>query len=255
MSLPTAMPRADGATAFARANPLARLAPAAALATVNVLTLDLLTPALTLLLVVAAVPLFGLTWTAAARVSWPLGLAAITLFVVNSVAHPGAGIGTADLEAGLITALRLLAIALPGVLVFATIDPVDLTDSLVQQLHVPARFGYGSLAASRLLPLLTDDWRSQRMAARARGVSASGVVRRVRRLFSRILLLLVSALRRATRLAVALDARGFDGADRATSRPSSWTTGDTLLLLGGVAVAIAVVAVSLAAGAWDTLLA
>ena len=253
MTALTALPRELGHTWFTRANPLARLAPAAALGVVNVLTLDPLTPVLTLMVVGAATPLLGLSWRAVLRVTWPLALAALTLLVVNTLAYPGAGVGGADLEAGVVTALRLLAIALPGVLVFATIDPVDLTDALVQQLHVPARFGYGSLAASRLLPLLTDDWRAQAMAARARGVSGSGVVGRVRRLFSRVLLLLVSALRRATRLAVALDARGFAEADRARSRPSTWTTGDGVLLVGGVLVAALVAGVSMATGSWDTL--
>jgi energy-coupling factor transport system permease protein len=254
MTTPTALPRELGATWFTRANPLARLVPAAALGVVNVLTLDVLTPVLTLVAVAFATPLLGLSWRAVVRVSWPLGLAAVTLLVVNTVAHPGSGVGPADLEAGAVTALRLLAIALPGVLVFAAIDQVDLTDALVQQLHVPARFGYGALAATRLLPLLTDDWRAQGLAARARGVSAAGVVGRVRRAFSRVLLLLVSALRRATRLAIALDARGFAGADRSTSRPSAWTLSDSSLALGGLLLGVVVAGASVAAGSWDTLL-
>ncbi|MFL6286874.1 MAG: energy-coupling factor transporter transmembrane component T family protein [Actinomycetes bacterium] len=254
MSLPTAFPRELGATPFTRANALARLAPAAALGLVNVLTLDPMTPVLTLALVMCVIPFTGLSWRDVVRVSWPLGLAAATLLVVNTLAYPASGIGLADVKAGAVTALRLLAIALPGVLAFATIDPVDLTDSLVQQLHVPARFGYGALAAMRLLPLLTEDWRSQALAARARGVSAHGVTPRVRRVFNRVLLLMVSALRRATRLAVALDARGFESASRATSRPSAWTPTDTAWTVGGVLTAVAVLVASWFTGSWDPLL-
>jgi energy-coupling factor transport system permease protein len=254
VSLPTAFPRELGSTSFARANPLARLAPAAALGFVNVLTLDPITPLLTLLLVALATPFTGLTWRGVARVSWPLGLAALILLVVNTLAYSGSAVGARDLEAGVVTALRLLAIALPGVLAFATIDPVDLTDALVQQLHVPARFGYGALAATRLLPLLMDDWASQGLAARARGVSPHGVAGRVKRVFNRLLLLLVSALRRATRLATALDARGFDNAGRATSRPSAWTGVDTAWTVVALVAAIAVCATSWASGSWDPLL-
>ena len=254
MSLPTAFPRELGATVFMRSNALARLAPAAALGLVNVLTLDALTPVLTLLVVTCVIPFTGLSWRDVVRVSWPLLLAAATLLVVNTLAYPASGLGPADVKAGAVTALRLLAIALPGVIAFATIDPVDLTDSLVQQLHLPARFGYGALAATRLLPLLTEDWRSQALAARARGVSAHGLIPRVRRVFSRFLLLMVSALRRATRLAVALDARGFESASRATSRPSAWTLGDTVWTIGGVLAALAVFIASWLAGFWDPLL-
>ena len=253
MTLPTALPRELGATPFARANPLARLAPAAALGLLNVMTLDPVTPFVTLLLLVVALPLIGLAWRDVVRVSWPLGLAALTLLVVNTLAYPAAGVGAPDVEAGVVTALRILAIALPGILVLATIDPVDLTDALVQQLRIPARFGYGALAASRLLPLLTDDWRSQALAARARGVTVRGPVSRVRQLLCRVLLLLVSAIRRATRLAVALDARGFATADRSTSRPSAWTVRDTIVVVAGVVVAVAVVWVSVSVGSWDAL--
>ena len=254
MSAPTAFPRELGVTAFTRSNPLARLVPAAALGVVNVLTIDLVTPLLTLLLVVASVPLLGLSSPQLFRVTWPLGMATLTLFVVNTLAFGAEGIGAEDLYAGTATALRLLAVALPGVLALATIDQVDLTDALVQQLHVPPRFGYGSLAALRLLPLLTEDWNTQRLAARARGVSARGIIGRARALFQRVLLLLVSALRRATRLATALDARGFDAATRRTARPSVWTVTDTMWSVLGVLLAALVVAASVGWGSWDPLL-
>lgn len=251
MSLPTAVPRELGPTRFARANPLARLAPAAALGLVNVVALDPVTPVLTLAVVAAAVRLTGLTWQTLIRVSWPLVMAAATLLVVNTLADPEPGVGLADLTSGWVTALRLLAIALPGVLAFATIDPVDLTDALVQQVHLPARFGYGALAATRLLPLLRADWHTQGMASRARGVTPRGIGGRLTHALRRVLLLLVSAIRRATRLAVALDARGFGDASRARSRPSAWTSADTGWCLGGMLVAVGVVAVSAATGSWE----
>ena len=254
MSLPTALPRELGETSFARANPLARLAPAAALGFINVLSLDAVTSVTTLLLVVLALPLTGLTYRELARTAWPLGFAALTLLVVNTVADPTPGLGASDLATGALTASRLLAIALPGVVAFATIDAVDLTDAIVQQLRLPPRFGYGSLAAMRLMPMLMDDWRSQSMAARARGVAARTPIGRVAELPRRVLLLLVSALRRATRLAVALDARGFGNLDRGSSRPSEWRATDSAWCIGGVLVAAGVTAASVVAGTWSLVL-
>src|SRR6185369_11669955 len=68
--------------------------------------------------------------------------------------------------------LRVLAVALPSVLVFASTDPTDLADALVQQARVSARFAIGALAAWRMLPLLADEWRLVVLARRARGIDA-----------------------------------------------------------------------------------
>jgi energy-coupling factor transport system permease protein len=46
----------------------------------------------------------------------------------------------------------VLAIGLPGILVVAATDPVDLADSLVQQLHLPVKFAYGTLARCGCCP-------------------------------------------------------------------------------------------------------
>lgn len=251
MTAPTARPRELGRTPYTRANALARLAPAATLGLVNVTSLDAVTPLLTLSVVALALPLVGLSPRELSHVTWPLLVAAGTLLVVNTLADPSPGLGRDDLEAGLVTALRLLAVALPGLLAFATVDAVDLADAVVQQAGVPPRFGYGALAAMRLLPMLTDDWRTQTLAARARGVTPRGPVGHVRQAGRRVLGLLVVAVRRGTRLAVALDARGFDGARRATARPSAWTTADSAWAMGGVAVAAAVGAASAALGGWS----
>lgn len=254
MSTPQAVPRDLGQTAFARSNALARLAPAAAFGIVNVLTLDPVTPLLTLVIVVLALPVTGLSSHQLWRTTWPLLVAAATLAIVNTVADPTPGLGADDLVSGGVTAARLLAIALPGVIALATIDAVDLADALVQQLRVPPRFGYGALAALRLMPMLAEDWRAQALASRARGVAPSGLLGRVKSMAFRVLGLLVSSVRRATRLAVALDARGFDGALRATSRPSEWRTSDTWWTVGSFAAAALVVVLSIRWGAWDPLL-
>lgn len=253
MTTPTAYPRQDGATRYRRANALARLCPAAVLGLVNVLTVDALTPLLTLGVTLLWLPAMGLSARQAASVSWPLFVAAGTLLVVNTIADPVPGLGWQDVETGVVTALRLLAIALPGVLAFATIDVVDLTDSLVQQLKVPPRFGYGALAAMRLMPALAEDWRAYSLAARARGVTTRGPIRRTSLLGRRLVGLLVGAVRRASRLSTSLDARGFDDAQRATSRPSAWTGADSALAVGGTAVALVIAVVSVTAGAWDPL--
>ena len=108
----------------------------------------------------------------------------------------------------------------PACIVFATTDPTDLADALVQNAKAPARFAIGALAAFRLVPLLGHEWQMLSLARRARGVDAGrNPVAQVRLFASTAFALLVGAIRRGTRLAVAMDARGFDaGAPRSIAR-------------------------------------
>ncbi len=143
-------------------------------------------------------------------------------------------------------ALRLIAIGLPGMLVFATIDPTDLADSLMAHLRVSPRFAIGALAAFRLMPLLTDEWRQLSLARRARGIDAGwNPLARARLSGSTAFALLVGAIRRGTRLATAMEARGFDsGTARTSARQAYFGALDVMVVAGGAVVA----AVALLAG-------
>ena len=153
-------------------------------------------------------------------------------------------------------ALRVLAIGLPSVVLIATTDPTDLADGLAQILRLPARFVLGGLAGMRLVGLLTDDWRTLAMARRARGVAdGRGPIAALRSLGARSFSLLVLAIRRGSRLATAMEAKGF-GADtpRSWARESRLGRFDVLLVLGGAVIAAAAVAVSVLTGAWSFVL-
>src|SRR3978361_2189009 len=121
------------------------------------------------------------------------------------------------------TTLRVLAIGLPAVVLFITIDPTDLADGLAQVLHLPSRFVLGGLAGLRLVGLFLDDWRSLQLARRARGVGDAG---RIRRFFSLGFALLVLSIRRGSKLATAMEARGFGAQGRRTyARESTFGLG------------------------------
>ena len=89
-------------------------------------------------------------------------------------------IGAETLANGAGLALRLLAIVLAGVLATATSEPIEIADSLIQQLRVSPRFAIGVLAALRLLPLLAQEWQTLGLARRARGVEAGPIAARRR---------------------------------------------------------------------------
>ncbi len=182
----------------------------------------------------------------------PLGLAAAGLGVLTILVNPANGdpsvhaalaagpvrIAAESVSAGITIALRLAVIALVSLLVFATSDQTRLADSLVQQWHAPYRFAYGTLAALRIVPLLAADWTAVGAVQRLRGLEPHGVRGRVAGFGRRLLVLLVTAIRRAERMALAMDARGFD-ADlaRGVYRPVRLHRLDVAVLASGLAIA------------------
>ena len=232
--------------ALARRDATAKVAAAAVLTVGLLVTLDPVTSLVAIALELAVAPLAGLSYPALLRRGWPLLVGALGVVVFSALlsAEPLVPAATSASR----YALRLVAVALPGVLAFATIDPTDLADSLMAHLRVPARFAIGALAAFRLVPLLTSEWRQLVLARRARGVDAGwNPVARLRLFASAMFALLVGAIRRGIRLATAMEARGFDsGAPRTTARPAHFGVADALVIAGGAMVA----ALALAAGYW-----
>jgi energy-coupling factor transport system permease protein len=244
-----------------RLGAVAKVAAVAVLSVVVVASVDVVTPAVVLGGVLAVLPFAGLRGAALLRRGWPLLVAAVSVGAVNAVfATDRSGavlldagplqLSTGSLVAGAGIALRVLAVALPGVVAFATTDPTDLADALVQQLRVPARFAIGALAAYRMLPVLADEWELLTLARRARGVDAGRNPLAKGRLFaSTVFALLVGAIRRGTRLATAMDARGFDaGVPRTVARPRRLRRADAALLAGSVLLGAAAITISVLAG-------
>ena len=115
---------------------------------------------------------------------WLVGIVAISigvfnvLFAAEQVGPTVVDLGPVEIGAGTLAngaglALRLLAIVLAGVLATATSEPIEVADSLIQQLRVSPRFAIGVLAALRLLPLLAQEWQTLGLARRA-GASRPG---------------------------------------------------------------------------------
>lgn len=147
------------------------------------------------------------------------------------------------------TFLRVLAIALPAVILFANTDPTELADGLAQLLRLPAKFVLGALAAVRMVGLLGQDWRYLGYARRARGVADHG---RIRRTAGQAFALLVFAIRRGSMLATAMEARGFGASPRRTwARPSSWGMRENALIVAALLIVAVAIAASVATGHWN----
>jgi energy-coupling factor transport system permease protein len=244
-------------------NPVAKFGAAVVLALVLLASLDLVTAVVALTLELLLMPLVGLDWrtfwrrTAALWVASPLAGLTTALYGQDSgrvLFEAGfVTVTEGSVEFGLIIAVRVLAAGLPAVVLFVTVDPTDLADGLAQVLRLPARFVLGGLAGLRLVGLFLDDWRALGLARRARGVADRG---RLRRFANQAFALLVLSVRRGSKLATAMEARGF-GSDlpRTWARPSEFGRREWALLAGSAALGAFAVAVSVAAGSWRSVLA
>ncbi|TFV73027.1 energy-coupling factor transporter transmembrane protein EcfT [Blastococcus sp. CT_GayMR19] len=230
-------------------NPVALLTAMIVVTLVLITSLDVVTPAVVVAAELCLLPAAGLTdlrdlW----RRTWPLLLGAGSVGIVNVLLGDDATVVT-----GVGLALRVVGLALPGVLLVAATDPVRLADALTIHWRVSTRFAFGALAAMRLVPLLIAEFESVRLARRTRGVEAGrNPVARARLLAGVAFALLVGAVRRGSRLATAMDARGFDsGIPRTNARGSELHRRDAVLVAGTVGVCAVAVTLSVLAGAWS----
>ncbi|WP_018135263.1 energy-coupling factor transporter transmembrane component T family protein [Acaricomes phytoseiuli] len=245
-----------------RANPLSKIIAAMIVLFALLLSLDLVSAGVALLFELLLLPLAGLRLGVLLRRGWPILLAALggaygTALLAEKTGEAVFDAGPLLLTTGSIAAaaavlLRSLAIAVPGLLLLASTDPTDLADALAQRARLPERFVLGGLAAMRLVGLLVQEWQILGQARRARG--ASGGTRglsAVRATAAQSTALLVQALRRAGRLAAAMEAKGFGAGRRTWARPSHFSRLDFLVICGGIAIAVVSVAAALLWGTWN----
>lgn len=252
---------------IARVNPVAKLLAAVVLTVALVLSIDWVSAGVALLLEAALLRFAGLSFgqfwrrTVALWIAAPLSIVATGLYGrVSGEVFWHAGVITVSagsLSLAFAIGLRVLAIGIPGIVLFATTDPTDLADGLAQVLRLPSRFVLGGLAGVRLVGLFLDDWRQLALARRARGVSdVGGPLGAVRRLGGQAFSLLVLSVRRGSKLATAMEARGF-GSDtpRTWARPSTFGSREALLVAVGALIAAIAITVAVLAGTWSFVLA
>lgn len=242
-------------------NPVAKLAAALLLALCLVVTIDWVSATVALALELVAFAIIGMP----ARLFWrrtlPVWIAApltgVTIALYGRVdgdvyvEFAVARVSEGSITLAIATMLRVLAIGLPAVVLFVTIDPTELADGLAQRLRLPARFVLGALAGMRLISLFMDDWRSLERARRARGVADSG---RVRRLAGQAFALFVLSIRRGSTLATAMEARGFGSrAERTWARESPWGAREWLVMGTGLGIGLVAIAAAVASGRWNVI--
>lgn len=202
---------------IAKINPVSRFIGALILCIPMFFTLDIMSASVAFGLEMLLLWIGGIAPWTVLRKTWPVWIAAAGSFVSVALYGKTSGVVLANLGGfvvisqgslylALATFLRVAAIAVPGVMLALGLDPTDLADGLVQILHLPSKFVYGGLAGLRMFTLLQDDWRALGQSRRSRGLGDGNVIKRV---LSQAFNLLVVSIRRGTKLATAMEARGF----------------------------------------------
>lgn len=237
-------------------NPVTKVVLALVLSVPLFASIDITSAIVAIALQLVCVPLTGLPLPTIAARLLPIALfAPVAGISMLLYAEPGgqvywsfwyATISDDSIALAIAVSLRVLALGLPTILLFGRTDPTELADALAQVAKLPSRFVIGVLAGTRTLGLFLDDWRSMGLARRARGVGDGGAFRRF---FSMAFVLLVFAVRRGTKLAMAMEARGFgSGIPRTWARPSRLRGRDAVALAGGVAIMATAIAAAVIAG-------
>lgn len=252
-------PRATSPSWFiAKLNPVSRFIGAILLCVPMFLSLDVVSASAALLIDLMLLWIGGVNPLTVLRKTWMVWIAAVGSFVSVTLYGTASGatlftfglmaVSEGSLYAGAATFLRVAAIAVPGVIFALGLDPTDLADGLVQILHLPSRFVYGGLAGMRMVTLLQDDWRALGLSRRSRGLGDGSAIRRV---FLQAFSLLVVSIRRGTKLATAMEARGFGGdVPRSQARTSRLHGVDWLFYLICMAIPAATLLLAYRTGYW-----
>ncbi|HEU5316489.1 MAG TPA: energy-coupling factor transporter transmembrane component T [Chloroflexota bacterium] len=255
---------------LARRNPTVKAAVALLLSVFLLLAIDPATPLLFLAAtLVAGIALGRVPPGQYARAFVPLVLIGLGFVWTNALfATAGPGdtfwpvgplrVSARGLAFGIAIALRGVAIGALSLTFVLTTDPTGLVVSLVRHARLPFRIGYALLAGYRFLPFLAEEYQQVRLAHRLRGLTldqspGARLGAPLRLAFP----LLAGAARRAARIGVAMDSRGFSAADgrtRTTLRHVPFGAADALFAVLCLAVAAGLFSLSAAAGwlrLWD----
>ena len=200
----------------------------------------------------------------ASRISWrtlfqsskPVMFLAVFTFVFNF----GAGaFGKHDVAGALAGAVfmstRLVILMMFAVMLPLTTAPLELADGLDSLLRPLERFKFPAnecavmiAMALRFIPLLMQETDKIMRAQLSRGarLDQGNIFQRVRAFFPVLIPLMIIIFRRADDIAVAMEARGYDGGKgRTRRRPLVWRWKDTLAVTVSGAVVGAVVVAGL----------
>ncbi|RAV22133.1 energy-coupling factor transporter transmembrane component T family protein [Paenibacillus contaminans] len=147
---------------------------------------------------------------------------------------------------GIHLGFRALDFAVLGLTFALTTRPVYLFYSLMQQAKLPPKYAYSFMASIRLIPLLLEELQTLRYALKVRGMRRQrGIGGFYRKLKAYAVPLLAQSIRKAQRIAVAMEAKRFSEAKKRTYYYElSVSRIDALAIVAYAAIAAAAIGLS-----------
>jgi energy-coupling factor transport system permease protein len=116
---------------------------------------------------------------------------------------------------GLFLGTRSLACAFLGILFPLTTKPVYLFYSLMQQLRLKPTYAYSFMAGIRLIPMIVEEFQIIKRGVQVRGIPRKrGVLAMIHPLKLYVVPLFAHSIRRAYRIAIAMEAKRFTCSQR-----------------------------------------
>jgi energy-coupling factor transport system permease protein len=166
---------------------------------------------------------------------WLIVLTALLNYFFSNLSHEQA------IQQTVIISCRLLLLFLMASLLTLTTSPIDLTDGIERLLQPFQRMGLPAhelammmSVALRFIPTLLEETDKIMKAQISRGADFEdrNPVRKMKALLPLLVPLFISAFRRADELALAMESRGYRGAEGRTKlRELKWSGRDVILLL------------------------
>jgi energy-coupling factor transport system permease protein len=246
---------------LARRNPSIKLLVVIIIALALTFIFDPITPAVLFVIVFLAGLLLGrLSARALLLPLWVFVIAGVAILLANILFNKENAVSAALITLGPVKItgpalwaagtlwVRLLCFALLSVVFVKTTEPQRFILSLVHQLRLNYRVAYGTMVGYRMLPVFQADYQTIRAAQRVRGVrERAGFLHVWSRMRRYSIPLLAGAVRKAGRVAVAMDARAFGALPDRTYRERMVVRSSDWLFL---AIAMAVTAVVIV-GLWS----
>lgn len=143
---------------------------------------------------------------------------------------------------GLVLFFRILTIGISAILFTFNTEPDALVLSLIKQCKLNPGIAYGVLTALRFLPSMESDLALINAAHRIRSTKQKKWYKKKNPWYRNAIPLLATNIRKAERVAIAMEARGFQtNMKRTYYRTINWYRKDTLFVLGTGAVVVVII--------------
>lgn len=194
-----------------------------------------------------------ISWHIVLRAARPVFFLVVFTFIFNIIAGVFSGGVAKSLARAVFTSSRLMVLMLFAVMLPLTTAPLELADGLDALLRPLERFKVPSHEiammigmALRFIPLLMQETDKIIRAQLSRGarLDQGNIFRRVMAFMPVLIPLFIIIFRRADEIALAMEARGYDGGEGRTRRkPLVWKRRDTLgvVVCGVVSVVLVMI--------------